>query len=1030
VQCAMNDQEIPKVSLARLVRYTTRNCYKELQKLVENCLEEESATAKASLYEFLLSERYRFTRLLVLLKWYSRYGRAHEYCEEKIAESRGLLASYESSADGLWTVHNKLSDACLPLIPIQSATEILATGGYGRLPSILYRNFVNKEYLLGLDGGKEATDVLKNSDWLGLVSRTLLLSSVSKNPNLRLYYDKTGQWEHALEVGSSLGAWSLVLMATAKDNQIVGWKVLQVRIFIKGVFQEAVTDRQNNQMEQSVLSREQELYLSGICQQIFDQHSSSEESKSAISQAVLESGRFLEEKICIPLAMDILRLQALRLSKNPLFVFKLQKDKDAVYLKFWQDPLSNSTEMRISPLTKDGQVENLKDQNRSQQLFEYPNGSCLLVVRHWPFCIHMSLVDTKHRADSSKDSFLRQVVLNPKSGKVSPKTISESLLDISIQKISFESIVVHLLSFKCRYLLERLKEELTSRKELANRKKKISLEYENGVHVAENQFSVAYLLVPIIGNIVVRMHVSLISGKLCAYTTDEYAWLKDKRCSTGYTEFSPMDYSGIVQFIIDHEKCIIRTATYCQLKALSLVIRDDYFASRVSDEKLMNALWDKYTISCYADLDTCIALSPLNWFGTTKTSSTESERYEFYCAPLTAYNLFFVYHKKFDSEWLLTHCLNASLGARWLAVIETRKRQQELDTILEESPLESNLRQCFKSIPTDNCHNGFFYVVEENTMRNVRLLTAFSLPVERGIVYTSSWSVRRVWFDYSFSFLDQSQDLGWRRLLSRFSSVQWSDNEGGIRLWHFGGQNLKASLILTYAHGHICVKRLVGDIVIAQHISKLVRSISANPHLGVELVWKNWRELVVVNKPLHDFLPRTSASPHHRMPYIYIRLDLRRHHTFRNYEDMKEEGRTSKESKWKRRYSYLLKEALFPTLEIFPSSSPTKQLCEVAEQVLFRSFGDICHYSDVLLDHICFLVECFLLLGSRFQISVSNLFRIEVSHLVSREKERALFCAIEISFEQSPKAILIKNLGHFTQSFQMGPDSNTRNKVR
>ncbi|GJQ15357.1 hypothetical protein GpartN1_g7148.t1 [Galdieria partita] len=1037
----MNDQLVPKVPLARLVQYTTRNCYKELQKLVENCLEEESGATKVMLYKFLLSERYRFTRLLVLLKWYCRYGGADEFCEEKISESRSLLALYESSADALWTVHNKLSDACLPLIPVESATEILTTGGYSRLPSIIYRNFVNKDFFLCLEESKASANVIQNNDWLGLVSRTLLQSCLSKKSNLRVFNWKTEQSEQAVEVGNSHGGWSLVLLATSNCDQLV-WRLLQVRVYIKSASFGSSPDRYSNQVPQSVLSKEQESYLRGICQKILDQSSiSEEESRSSVFQAIVESGRFLEDKVCIPLAMDILRLQTFRLSKNPLFLFKIQKDMDALSLRFWEDPLSISTEIRISSL-KD---EDMKDDIVSQEIVNYQNGSSFLVVRRWPFCIYMSLIELKQRTESSKDSSLRHLFLNKKGTKILSRTISEPVVDISIQKISVESIVFQLLAFKCRFLLEKLKEDLSSRREdLQFPAKQISLEYEK-VQLAdrEEDVKIAYLLVTIVGNLIIRIQMSLISGKLCCYTYENYAWMKDKRCSTGYTELSPMDYSGVVQFIISHQKCIVRTSTYCQAKAVSLVVKDDNFTPRSLDEKLMNAVWDKYGLSCYADLDTCIALSPIGWFGTSESKhSLRSEGYEFYCDTLTPYNLFFVYQKDFDSTWLITHSLNACLGARWLAIIETRKRQRELETVLEVAPLESSFgEQRFESSIKDECHNGFSYTVEENSMRNIHVVRPLSIPVEKGVFYTSSSGIRRIWFNLAFSFLDEGYDLSWKRLLRRFSHVPWLENQG-VRLWHFGGQNLKASLILTYAHGHVCLRRLTGDILIAQQMSKLVRRISAYQSQFMDLIWKNWRELVVVSRPLYQNVPWSSASTVHmkQIPSVFIRVDLRRQHSsrsmvFGNEQVKKGEGRACVDSKVSNKVNSteakmqrqrivsqsIQHEIPFPTIQIFPLTPYTKDVCELMEEVLSWSPNHMDQYLDVLLDHICFIVACILLLGNRCFISWSSLFRFEISLPVTKEKERVIFCSLEVVCEESPKSILLRNLGHYMKSPVVGP---------
>ncbi|EME26902.1 mediator of RNA polymerase II transcription subunit 14 isoform 2 [Galdieria sulphuraria] len=1045
----MNDQLIPKVSLARLIRYTTRNCYKELQKLVENCLDEEGTVAKVLLYEFLLSERYRFTRLLVLLKWYCRYGGADEFCEEKIAESSSLLALYESSADGLWTVHNKLSDACLPLIPIQSATEILTTGGYSRLPSIVYRNFVSKEFLLSLDEGKTSPSVMQNNDWMGLVSRALLQSCLSKENDLRIFNWKDKQREQAVEVGNRRGGWSLVLMATRIGDHF-SWKLLQVRVYIRGASLGGTTDRQSNQVSQSVLSKEQESYLRGICQHILEQNcGSEEESRLYISQAIAESGKFLEEKICVPLALDILRLQAFRLSKNPLFLFKIQKDIDAVLLRFWEDPLSSCTEIRISSLKED---DDMKDENISQQIVEYQNGCSIFVVRRWPFCIYMSLMDSKQRSDSSKDSLLRQVVMNKKSTKILSKTISEQILDISVQKISIESILFQLLAFKCQFLLERLKDDLTSRQGQELDAKQISLEYES-VYLGDREeaVKVAYLIVEISKSLVIRIQMSLISGKLCCYTYEGYAWIKDKRRSTGYTEFSSMDYSGIVQFIIDHQKCIVRTSTYCQTKAVSLVIKEDYFTPRSLNEKLMNAVWDKYGLSCYADLDTCIALSPIGWFGTNESKrSLRSEGYEFYCDTLTPYNLFFVYQKDFHSSWLLTHSLNACLGARWLAIIETRKRQRELETVLEVAPLEwSFQQQLFDSNVKDNCHNGFSYPVEENSMRNIHVMRPLSIPAEKGVFYNSSSGIRRIWFDLAFSLLDEGYGLSWKRLLRRFSEVPWPENQG-VRLWHFGGQNLKASLILTYAHGHVCLRRVTGDIFIAQQMSKLIRRISAYPSQFMDLVWKNWRELVVVSRPLCKNITLSSASTGlmKQIPSVYIRVDLRRQHTSRSMmigtEQVKGEGRTiadfkannkvnSTEAKLQRQRMLsqsIQHELPLPTIQIFPLTQFSKDACELLEEVLSWSPNHMDHYLDILLDHICFIVACLMLLGNRCFISWSSLFRFEISLPIIKEKERVMFCGFEVGCEESPKSILLKNLGHYMKSPNVGgPATTNKDKV-
>lgn len=130
------------VDFSALVRRAAEDSYLTLKDLVEksskNTVEDEKSDSekKIDLLKFISKTQQRMLRLNVLAKWCKQIPLVN-YCQQLASTLSSHDTCFTQTADSLFFMHEGLQQARAPIFDVPSATEILLTKGYKRLPKCI-----------------------------------------------------------------------------------------------------------------------------------------------------------------------------------------------------------------------------------------------------------------------------------------------------------------------------------------------------------------------------------------------------------------------------------------------------------------------------------------------------------------------------------------------------------------------------------------------------------------------------------------------------------------------------------------------------------------------------------------------------------------------------------------------------------------------------------------------------------------------------------------------------------------------------
>ncbi|XP_052862208.1 mediator of RNA polymerase II transcription subunit 14 isoform X2 [Anopheles cruzii] len=207
------------IPLGRLIDFIIQRTYHELTVLAELLPRKTDMDRKIEIYNFSASTRQLFIRLLALVKWANSASKV-----DKSAKIMGFLDKqsmlFIDTADMLSRVAREtLVHARLPNFHIPAAVEILTTGSYSRLPSIIRERIVPPDPITAAEK-RQTLQRLNQVIQHRLVTGNLL-------PQLRKFRIENGRVtfkvDHEFEV-------SLTVMG---DAPTVPWRLLDIDFLVE-----------------------------------------------------------------------------------------------------------------------------------------------------------------------------------------------------------------------------------------------------------------------------------------------------------------------------------------------------------------------------------------------------------------------------------------------------------------------------------------------------------------------------------------------------------------------------------------------------------------------------------------------------------------------------------------------------------------------------------------------------------------------------------------------------------------------------
>ncbi|KAK4772002.1 hypothetical protein SAY86_013777 [Trapa natans] len=126
------------VDFSTLVSRAAEESFLSLRELVEksNSSEQSDAEKKINLLKYLFRTQQRMLKLNVLAKW-CQQAPLIQYCQQLTSTLSSHDACFTQAADSLFFMHEGLQQARAPAYDVPSATQVLLTGNYQRLPKCI-----------------------------------------------------------------------------------------------------------------------------------------------------------------------------------------------------------------------------------------------------------------------------------------------------------------------------------------------------------------------------------------------------------------------------------------------------------------------------------------------------------------------------------------------------------------------------------------------------------------------------------------------------------------------------------------------------------------------------------------------------------------------------------------------------------------------------------------------------------------------------------------------------------------------------
>src|SRR5262249_35027638 len=129
------------VPISTITTRLTRQIYAELLNIIEILPSKTNTDRKALILAFLHHAQQNLFSLMVLTRW-SRAAEDVQKCQDIIHYVQMLNANFIESAGKLFAMYSSIPNARVRSADISTAVDVLATGTYLRLPTIIRNQFI------------------------------------------------------------------------------------------------------------------------------------------------------------------------------------------------------------------------------------------------------------------------------------------------------------------------------------------------------------------------------------------------------------------------------------------------------------------------------------------------------------------------------------------------------------------------------------------------------------------------------------------------------------------------------------------------------------------------------------------------------------------------------------------------------------------------------------------------------------------------------------------------------------------------
>jgi len=206
------------IPLKLIYERVIQNYYSELQNLSETLPTKSNEQKKVEIFKLVQNLNQSAVKLLVLIRW-AKQSKEVLKCKNICDFLEEQNSYFRGAADALFTVHQEMNLARIPSFDIPTAVDVLTTGTYSRLPTII------KEPIslppLENEKIKDAIEKLEDVTRLRLLCDEIIPKPMKKN-----YVIENGSVRFTVE-----NEFEVTLKLEGKQQN--NWRLLDLKIFVK-----------------------------------------------------------------------------------------------------------------------------------------------------------------------------------------------------------------------------------------------------------------------------------------------------------------------------------------------------------------------------------------------------------------------------------------------------------------------------------------------------------------------------------------------------------------------------------------------------------------------------------------------------------------------------------------------------------------------------------------------------------------------------------------------------------------------------
>ncbi|KAK9768170.1 mediator complex subunit [Basidiobolus ranarum] len=342
-----NDDEMEQVMhnmvpLRLIIERLVNQAYADLQNLTEVLPGMPTIERKRAILEYSLNTRQQFIKLLVLVKWAVNADKVQQ-CQNIIGFLQKQNEAFSRTVDALYGIYTTMSQARVRNYDILTAIDVLTTGTYQRLPTIIRSHYIPLDPL-------QDNDVAGTLSRLNDLIRVRMICKETLPSPMAKYKIANGRVvfhvEHEFEV-------SLTLFGAEED---IPWHIVSLDILVCSEKSKVTTDMDTSltdyQIRNLIVNAQQRLIPQASMpqkppapepeegQEQPTEPFSSEESPEVHKLPKYPLVRLYDylHTFCLSMQLEVLYLQALHLAKSRWadnLIVEINQFRTSIKLKYW-----------------------------------------------------------------------------------------------------------------------------------------------------------------------------------------------------------------------------------------------------------------------------------------------------------------------------------------------------------------------------------------------------------------------------------------------------------------------------------------------------------------------------------------------------------------------------------------------------------------------------------------------------------------------------------------------------------------------